>query len=409
SVMASALPVSYLPVSATSNIIDNSTFESNTLGWSTYKESGGDCSLGVEDGRLALTVKSGGKLNYSVQVCYDIIPLYQNGVYRLKYDISSTIDRDVEGMIQQNGGTYQAYTWKGLSLTSEPQTIDYEFTMEEETDIMAKMVFNCGTAGEDMPEHKIYIDNVSLELIDDSNVDYSATRPYEPQIVTNQVGYKPDSRKTAVFKNITDESEFSVINADTNETVYTGKLENETVNASADETNWKGDFSQVTEVGNYFIKCGNLDDSYTFEISENVYTNLLDESVRMLYLQRCGVDVEDDTFGHKACHNTFATVYGTDDKIDVSGGWHDAGDYGRYVVPAAKAVADLLYAYGANPSLYSDNIGIPESNNGVPDILDEVRFELEWMKKMQNANGGVHHKVTCESFPGYVMPENETK
>ena len=407
SIMAASLPVASFPVSAASNIIENSTFDSSTAGWSTYKESGGDCSLGLEDGKLALTVKSVGKLNYSVQVCYDIIPLYKNGVYHLKYDISSTIDRDVEGMIQQNGGTYQAYTWKGLSLTSEPQTVDYEFTMEEDTDIMAKMVFNCGTTGEDLPEHKIYIDNVSLELVDDSNVDYSATRPYEPQIVTNQVGYKTDSRKTAVFKNVTDESEFSVINADTNETVYTGKLENRTDNSLAGETNWQGDFSQVTTAGKYFIKCGNLDDSYTFEIGDNIYKNLLDDSVRMLYLQRCGTEVKDDVFSHEACHNTLATVYGTNEKIDVSGGWHDAGDYGRYVVPAAKAVADLLYAYGENPELYSDSIGIPESNNGVPDILDEVRFELEWMKKMQNANGGVHHKVSCESFPGYVMPEDE--
>ncbi|MGN1087281.1 MAG: glycoside hydrolase family 9 protein, partial [Porcipelethomonas sp.] len=104
-----------------------------------------------------------------------------------------------------------------------------------------------------------------------------------------------------------------------------------------------------------------------------------------------------------------ATVYGTNETIDVSGGWHDAGDYGRYIVPAAKAVADLLYAYESNPGLYSDSIGIPESGNGTPDILDEARYELEWMKKMQRADGGVYHKVTCESFPGYVSPEKETE
>ena len=128
----------------------------------------------------------------------------------------------------------------------------------------------------------------------------------------------------------------------------------------------------------------------------------------MLYLQRCGTAVQDSDFGHAACHTGIATIYGTNDKIDVSGGWHDAGDYGRYIVPAAKSVADLLYAYDANPELYSDNIGIPESGNGIPDILDEVRYELEWMKKMQRADGGVYHKVTCENFPGYVSPEAET-
>ena len=410
-VMASALPAVPAVVSAASNIISNSTFDYGTSGWGTYKESGGVCSLGTENGRLALTVSNVGKVNYAVQVYYDIIPLYQNGVYRIKYDISSTTDRYIEAMIQQNGGTYQAYTWKGLELTSTPQTVDYEFTMKAETDIMSKLVFNCGIQEKHegvLPEHKIYIDNVSIELVDDSKVDYSATRPYEAPIITNQVGYKCDSKKTAVFRNADNESKFSVVNADTNQVVYTGNLSDSINNTSAGETNKTGDFSSVTQPGKYYITCGNLDNSYTFEISDSVYSNLIDDSVRMLYLQRCGEAVTDSDFGHPACHTGMATVYGTTDKINVSGGWHDAGDYGRYIVPAAKTIADLLYAYEANPELYGDNIGIPQSGNGTPDILDEARYELEWMMKMQRADGAVYHKVTCENFPGYVSPEKET-
>ncbi len=410
-VMSSAMPIIPLNTFAASNIISNSTFDYNTTGWGTYKESGGVCSLGTENGKLALTVNNVGRVSHAVQVFYDIVPLYQNGVYRLKYDISSTTDRYIEAMIQQNGGTYQSYTWKGLNLTSSPQTVDYEFTMTAETDIMAKLVFNCGIQEKhegQLPEHKIYLDNVSLELVDDSKVDYSAFRPYEPPITTNQVGYRSDSKKTAVFRNADSESEFSVVNADTNKVVYTGKLSDGINNVYAGEINKIGDFSSVTETGKYYIKCGNLDNSYTFEISDNVYSNLLDDSIRMLYLQRCGTVIQDSDFGHSACHTGIATIYGTNDKIDVSGGWHDAGDYGRYIVPAAKSVADLLYAYEANPELYSDSIGIPESGNGTPDILDEVRYELEWMKKMQRSDGGVYHKVTCENFPGYVSPEAET-
>lgn len=410
-VMASALPAVPAVVSAASNIISNSTFDSGTSGWGTYKESGGVCSLGTENERLALTVSNVGKVNYAVQVYYDIIPLYQNGVYRIKYDISSTTDRYIEVMIQQNGGTYQAYTWKGLELTSTPQTVDYEFTMDAETDIMSKLVFNCGIQEKHegvLPEHKIYIDNVSLELVDDSKVDYSATRPYEAPIITNQVGYKCDSKKTAVFRNADNESKFSVVNADTNQVVYTGDLSAAINNTSAGETNKTGDFSSVTQPGKYYITCGNLDNSYTFEISDSVYSNLLNDSVRMLYLQRCGEAVTDSDFGHPACHTGMATIYGTNDTIDVSGGWHDAGDYGRYIVPAAKTIADLLYAYETNPELFSDNIGIPQSGNGTPDILDEARYELEWMMKMQRDDGAVYHKVTCENFPGYVAPQKET-
>ena len=387
----------------------SSDFSNGTSGWSTYKASGGSCSMGVENGKLALTVNSVGTLNYSVQVGYDVVPLYQNGVYRLKYDISSTEDCTVEQMIQQNGGTYQSYTWKGLDLTAETQTVDYTFTMKQETDIMSKLVFNCGYEGKDVAPHTIYLDNVSLELIDDSKVDYTSFQPYEPSIITDQVGYQSNSKKTAVFRDVTSETTFSVVNADTKQTVYTGTLSDSINNSPARETEWTGDFSAVTEPGSYYITCGDLDQSYTFTISDDVYDTLLTDSVKMLYLQRCGTEIEDDTFGHVACHNTKATIYGTSETIDVSGGWHDAGDYGRYVVPGAKTVADLLYAYAASPSSYGDATGIPESGNGVPDILDETRYELEWMLKMQDAkSGGVHHKVTCENFPGYVMPENET-
>lgn len=131
----------------------------------------------------------------------------------------------------------------------------------------------------------------------------------------------------------------------------------------------------------------------------------------MFYLQRCGSLLPEDlagAFSHPACHTAAARVYGTDRFMDVCGGWHDAGDYGRYVVPAAKAVADLLLAYSAAPSAFSVSLNIPESGSGVPDILSEVRYELEWMKKMQREDGAVYHKVTCRGFPGFVMPQFET-
>ena len=92
----------------------------------------------------------------------------------------------------------------------------------------------------------------------------------------------------------------------------------------------------------------------------------------------------------------------------MSGGWHDAGDYGRYVSPGATAVADLLLAWeDFGPSLGRDDLGIPESGNGVPDLLDEIRYELEWMLKMQAQDGSVYHKVTGLNFPGTVMPTEE--
>jgi endoglucanase len=106
---------------------------------------------------------------------------------------------------------------------------------------------------------------------------------------------------------------------------------------------------------------------------------------------------------------TDATIYGTDKKLEVKGGWHDAGDYGRYVVSGAKAAADLMLAYSLYPDAFDDDLGIPESGNEIPDVLDEVKYELDWLFKMQNSEGGVYHKVTCANFPSFVMPEEETE
>lgn len=412
-VMGSAMPVVTAPVFAADNIIRNPDFETGVKEWGVYNQTGGKYKLAGEDGMLALTVLNRGTVSYSVQLNQPTVRLYKNGVYRFSFDACATVDRFIEGMIQMDGGDYRAYVWQGCELTTEMQTFEKEFVMEDDTDIMAKLCFNCGLEEEydpeDLPEHTIYFDNVTLELIDDSNVNYSDTVAYEIPINVNQLGYKPDAKKTAVFRN-TGGGEFSVVNADTEKIVYTGTMEGPIDNKSAKETNYIGDFSDVTTPGKYIIKAEGLDDSYSFEIGEDIYDDLFNDTIRMLYLQRCGTKVEDTDFGHPVCHDSIATVYKTDTKIDVTGGWHDAGDYGRYIVAAAKTVADLLYAYEASPELFTDSVGIPESGNGTPDILDEVRYELEWMMKMQDqTDGGVYHKVTCDVFPEYVMPEDEVK
>lgn len=396
----------YMPVYAsTENLITNSAFDSDTSGWSYYAHSDASASLAQKDGALALTVSKLGSVNYAVQLSSNAFTLNKDSYYRVAFDISSTADRYIDAIVQQNGSPYQAYGAQGITLTEEPQSISFTFKMDYDSS-EAKLVFNCGNHSEVLDEHTIYIDNVVVEEIDESQIEVYA--PYEPSITANQLGYKPDASKIAVFRDITDETQFSVVNAVTDEVVFTADLYGERVNSTADEVNWYGDFSSVTETGTYYITCGELDASYTFSISDNVYDNLLDDAVRMLYLQRCGCEVVDETFGHPACHTELATILGTEETIDVSGGWHDAGDYGRYVVPAAKAVADIMLAYGVNPSVHSDSVGIAESGNGVPDILDEARYEIEWMMKMQAESGGVYHKVNCRGNTGSVMPEKET-
>lgn len=376
-------------------------------GWALYLESNGEGAVSVEDGKLALDITNLGTLNYAVQIyAEDVIKLEKDREYRVRFEISCTENRMVEVMLQQNGGSYQCYSWKGVELTPETQSFDYIFLMEQMTDENTKFVINCGTQGEPMGEHTIYLDNVAVSVVDNTNYD-KKPEEYEPGIRINQVGYQPESVKEVVFCDLVGEKEFSVVNADTEEVVYTGAVTDEKFTRNTNEINGFGDFTAVKEPGRYYITCG-TQKSYVFTVGEDVYDDLLASTVRMFYLQRCGCEVVDDIFGHAACHTGLAKIYGTEEEIEVTGGWHDAGDYGRYMVAAAKAVTDLMQAYQSMENGYNDNLGIPESGNGIPDILDEARYELDWMLKMQAENGGVYHKVSCSQFSGYTMPEIET-
>lgn len=391
-------------------LVSNSTFDDGTTdGWGMFLAGGGAGSMSVTDGQLAIQIDGLGILNYGVQAYTDLIPLYENGIYRISFDISSTLDCKIEYMVQEEGGDYTCYYWRQTIATSEQKHISFDFPMTKPTDLYTKIAFNMGYEGVEQEAHTVYLDNVHLELIDDSAVDYTPYVTEEEDIIANQVGYYPDSQKTTVLRNVTDETTFDVVDAATDEVVYTGSIVSNPNKTASYEENWYGDFTAVTEPGTYYIKAGNLNASYPFTIGEEVYSDLLDDAVRMFYLQRCGCAVEDESINHTACHTELAAIYGTEETIDVTGGWHDAGDYGRYVVPGAKAAADLLLSYEKNPTLFSDESGIPESGNGIPDILDEVRYELEWMLKMQDpTTGGVHHKVSCADFPGYIKPDEET-
>lgn len=129
---------------------------------------------------------------------------------------------------------------------------------------------------------------------------------------------------------------------------------------------------------------------------------------------RCGEELAEPfagKWGHGACHLGPAHVYGDESRqFDGCGGWHDAGDYGKYIVAAGKAVADLLLAYEWYPQAFQKQIPLPESDDHMPDVLHECKVELDWMMKMQDPlTGGVYHKLTTKQFPPLdCMPEDDT-
>ena len=157
------------------------------------------------------------------------------------------------------------------------------------------------------------------------------------------------------------------------------------------------DFSTLATPGSYYLTVDayQVDDSPPFIIRSDVYDGLLIDVQRYYYLQRSGIPLDDayaGTFARPAGHPQdvrAALRSGFALDLDVSGGWYDAGDYGKYVNAGATAVSDLLWAYEMFPDVFADGtLNIPESGNGVADLLDEVRWELDWIRKMQDSESG---------------------
>ena len=206
-------------------------------------------------------------------------------------------------------------------------------------------------------------------------------------IMINQLGYRPGTIKKAVFSGSSDADSFKVVNQDTKECVYSGALSDEKYYEDADENVKIADFTDFNTDGKYYIEDSLGNKSFTFDIKENIYDDALISSVKMFYLQRCGCELDKvsaDIFSHKACHNTKARIYGTDEFIDVSGAWHDAGDYGRYVVAATKAILDLLFP--AKEYIYNNYIYTSKCKLLLPIGYIHRFFEALFKRGRKNKN-----------------------
>ena len=149
----------------------------------------------------------------------------------------------------------------------------------------------------------------------------------------------------------------------------------------------------------------------TLSVSEKPWKAVTNALIKGLYYQRCGCELKPDHAGiysHPACHTAPASDWEDRSVLRrVTGGWHDAGDYGKYVGPGAVTVGHMLYAWKLFPEGCSDDLNIPETGNGMPDILNEARYELEWMLQMQRSDGAFHHKLTKARFAPFIMPQDD--
>ncbi len=234
-----------------------------------------------------------------------------------------------------------------------------------------------------------------------------------PDIQVDQTGYLPTETKLAMISNASATGTFTVRQVSGGATVFNGTLSASAVDSNSGLTLRNADFSAVTATGNYCLDVAGLGQSYYFTIDPATFSNAFYETMRFYTGQRCGTGVTivnaGTTWTHAACHTadgTFDPSSGKSGTKAATEGWHDAGDYGKYVVNSGISTGELLWTY----EWYANRIGgmnlnIPESGNGTPDILNEIRWNLEWLLTMQDADGGVWHKLTTAAFDPFEMPE----
>lgn len=232
------------------------------------------------------------------------------------------------------------------------------------------------------------------------------------EIKVDQVGYLTNAAKVAVVTAAA--KTFEVKRASDNVTVFKGALGAASKDADTGDSVQSADFTKLQEAGTYYLNVPGVGRSWTFSIGRDTYLHTYYLATRAFYGQRCGtavdLGVEFPGFSHAACHlkGEFHASSGKQGERDNIGGWHDAGDYGRYVVNSGITTGTLLWTWEIyGPRVKNIKLNIPESGNGTPDILSETRWNLEWMLKMQDEDGGAWHKQTSEHFPGFVLPEDD--
>lgn len=241
-------------------------------------------------------------------------------------------------------------------------------------------------------------------------------------IRVNQLGFPVSCCKQAI---VSDENAttFEIRNTQTDEVVFQGNLSESKYSKFSEENVKFAQFSELTTLGTYYIFC-NGHKSNPFTINDNIYHDISKASIRAFYYWRAstellpehatwnGIDfsrpmghADDHVIIHKSAATTSRPA-GT--IISAPKGWYDAGDYNLYVVNASLAFHSLALAYEMFPTYYKElNLNIPESGNGVPDILNELKWELDWLFAMQDEDGGVYTKLSSLRFCSMIMPHED--
>ena len=236
-------------------------------------------------------------------------------------------------------------------------------------------------------------------------------------IKVNQVGYYPSEIKVAVIEPTNTAKAFILKDAK-GKKVWAGKAVRTSVSPFTQKERQIVDFSSVKTPGTYTLFAGK--EQQKVIIKDKAFADVAKAAMKAFYLQRTAMPIEEKYAGVYArpaahmdnkvlVHASAASPLRPEGTVISSPyGWYDAGDFNKYIVNSGFTIGVLLQAYELNKAYVDNmNLAIPESEDAVPDYLDEIMYNLKWMITMQDPyDGGVYHKLTTPNFEGFEMPAN---
>ncbi len=413
------------------NLLANATFDSGkSLPWMTSFSRPAEGAASVDGGALCVGVTNSGKDVWDAQFRHREMTLEHGHAYSVRLKIGATARTGVLLKVGMSGPPYRAYWQQSIDVTEEPQIVRGTFTMDSADDPTAELAFQVGGHAAGQVPFDVCVDDVVLE--DPTFVPTPEAPPAPvPNVLVNQVGYPPGLGEIAIVKSdaatplawqLVDASGSAVLSGMT--TVRGADV------ASGDRVH-ELDFSPFTRPGTGYVLRVGADASHPFAIGPAVYKKLKYDSLHYFYHSRSGTPIVMPYAGEArwtrpAGHTGDKAVACAPDAhcdyaLDVSGGWYDAGDHGKYEVSGGIASWTLMNEYerakylGAAPDGFADGTtNIPENHNGVSDVLDEARWELEFMMKMQvpadkPLAGMAHHKIHDREWTALATRPDEDK
>ncbi len=415
-------------------LIQQNNFDGGVgLPWHVVESDQGKATFDISGGTYNVTINNKGENRWDVQLRHRGLKLENGHKYTVKFSVTSEKACQIYPKIGDQGEPYNEYwnynnrSWQKIDLQAGvKKTVTETFTANVTKDTVEFAFHLGGDCVTSSTPYTIKFDDIYLS--DPQFIGYPVPVP-EPTnaIRVNQLGYFPNLAKVATLvSDATTPQTWSLKNS-AGTTVATGKSTVKGFDKSSGDKVHTIDFSSYTTVGkNYKLVVGS-EDSLPFDIGTDLYTDMKYNAIKYFYHSRSGVPIEmpyadrqDLTRlpGHPndVLKPDPTKSYSANYSLDISGGWYDAGDHGKYVVNGGISTWTVQNQYERAKILgdvsiapYADNtMNIPESGNNLPDLLDESRFNLKTLLKMQVPAGNtlagmVHHKAHDEKWTALAI------